>query len=1462
MTDDVGATRRLAAVHTQQGLLDELNRLRITAARNRGKVRLSLQDLETVSGVPKSSLANYLTGRTLMPVDVLDRLVVALGVAPSQVRLWAEAWERVTDARLQGDAQSARTGSGKAAEASRRDPLVATGYVGDGASDWNQGEAAAALREITALQRDPATTIGPGRDEHAELFAGLEGLAKDLAEFGLMVGDVHAVTARLQGDLYRQAADRRDDRDHHLRHAAQLRLIRDGLQVIEQRTRRQQDTDRVLDRDQPPYRGLWPFQEDHADVFYGRERLTAELTGRLEQRLSGLGMLVVTGASGAGKSSLVRAGLLPAIARGRLAAPGSADWPRLIITPGPTPVDELAIQLATLAGVDAVSLRRAISQRPAEARLLARQAVLAHAARLPLEQQERCRTNGRLVLVVDQFEEVFTLANDPDHTQESRQAYIDALVSIATADHTPEHPPGLVLLTVRGDFLDRCAAYRDLVPVLQDGQFVVGPMSTPELRRAITGPAVAHGVRVEDGLPEDILAELRSLPEAAQFASGALPLLSQTMLLTWQRRESNRLTHHGYGATGGVSGVIATSAEDVYARLTEPERDVARHLFERMTTMGGDGVVARRQLTRAELSAIGANTELGLVETVLDAFTAKRLIVLNQESIEIAHDVVLLAWPRLREWLEGDRAKQFVLAQLRQDVAIWNENARDASFLYRGAQLALASHAAADPNGRGGAHRTMTTTEQEFLAASDHHARRSNRIRQAVTASLVTLALVACVGAVASVIYGASADRQRAVALSRQLAAQSQSIRHGDPVKARRLAVSAWAVAPTDEARNTMNLLITEQRSSLIGHVSAVTSVVFSPDGRRVAAGGDDGTIRLWDVATHRPVGEPLIGHSEQIRTMAFSPDGRFLAFAAGFQAGPRLWDLVTGEVADIPAGARQAEVITGISFSPDGTLLAIAGTPSQLWDISTGRFRGVSMRESAHVAMKFSPDGELLAVPRSAGTLLVSVPEPTAEPHDEIASYSDDEYVSAEFSPKGNLLAVTTSDGHVQLWDLLKEKMIGVMSDPLIGRDEGIAFSPDGKFLATATLSGNTAQVWDTATASAIQTIVGDSSTGHTDRINGVAFSPDGALLATASTDKTVRLWDPTTRDPAAGPLANVTPTWDVPLAFSDDGTLMSVDLGSEMVRLRRTFHGDRVGGRRTQHASSDYGTTLGPDRILPDDVGRMILSSDGHSLAIETSNSLQVFDMVTGNRIGRPVQRPPGHSYSSRAIAVSPDRNSIVTVDGTISLNPSDDSPSHLPMPAHAKETLSATFSPDSKMLASTGMDGGIWLWNPVTRRAAGDPLTGHTNQVTAMTFGHDGTLLASAAADGAVRLWDLRTREAIGAPLTGHSGVVSALAFSPDGTLLATVGEDRTLRLWDTATGRPASAPLTGHTAEVVAVAFSPDGSVVATAGRDSTIRLWNPAHYVEPVKYICGIVGPPTSSEWTQIAPHDPLSEVCA
>ena len=430
-----------------------------------------------------------------------------------------------------------------------------------------------------------------------------------------------------------------------------------------------------------PYRGLLPFGESDAGVFYGRERLAAQLAVKLADRASDAGVVVVTGASGSGKSSLLRAGLLPILALGQQ-IPGSDRWPRIVMTPTKDPLTELAVRLAAIGGPDALAVRNGLAQHPDQAHLAVRSAVLA--ARPDGEPPGPGDGAARLVLIVDQFEQVFTL--NPDlGGQATRQAFITALCSAAANPVGPGlEPPALVVIAVRGDFWDRCAAVPELASALQDGQFVVGPMTESELRVAITGPAETAGLRIDPALTDTILGDLRAA--GADGSAGVLPLLSQAMALTWEQREGAWLTSHGYAQAGGVSHAVQTGADRVYESLSAGQQALARDMLRSMTVASRDGGLARRPVTREDLYAGLPGAARPDIDAVLDAFAAERLAVLDDDKAQLSHDVLLRARPRLRGWLEEDQASWILYSQLADAAVAWHDS--DVAFSPAGRMLA------------------------------------------------------------------------------------------------------------------------------------------------------------------------------------------------------------------------------------------------------------------------------------------------------------------------------------------------------------------------------------------------------------------------------------------------------------------------------------------------------------------------------------------------------------------------------------------------------------------------------------------------------------------------------------------------------------------------------------------------------------------------------------------------------
>jgi WD40 repeat protein/transcriptional regulator with XRE-family HTH domain len=1156
-----------------------------------------------------------------------------------------------------------------------------------------------------------------------------------------------------------------------------------------------------------PYLGLVPFEERDAQLFFGRDELADQLVRRLAERPDGAGILLVAGESGSGKSSLLRAGLLPRLAAGAL-GPGSERWPRRVIRPTGSPLRELAMHLAELAGTDPVSVYRSLSAVPHEAPMLVEQAA---------------RTaNGagggappRVVLVVDQFEELFTAGEDGDVYTAERDAFVAALHAVATIAAGPRRgPPALVVAAVRADYLGRLIAYPPLKATLDAGLFTVGPMSEAELRLAVTGPAAEAGLVVAPDVVEAVVAELRG-EGGGGLGRGVLPLMSQAMAATWECREGDELTLRGYRRAGGVADAVNRGAQAAYDALTSGQQDAARLVFTQLTIITANGEFARRRCRRADLRPPGSPMAAD-IDAVIDAFSAQRLLVLGTDTVEIAHDALLQAWKQLREWLGDDQLDRALYSQVVTDADTWESSGRDSAYLYRPGRLATIDAAAARWQGTAARYPPLPATGAAFLGAAHRAARRATRRRRGVLAGLLALTVIAISAAGLAVRDAASASRQHAIALSRELAAESLTADSTSPLTARRLAVAAWRVFPTEQAGAALaSLLMEQQQGGILPGNPASTGVVdvrFSPDGKLLAAAYGDGNARLWNPATQQAVGAPLPADTALggfVYGVAFSPDGHLVA-TADVHGYVRLWNPVTQQAvgAPIPADTDVAGV-KSMAFSPDGKLLATAGVEGtvRLWDPATRQ---------------------------AAGAPLPNV----------INGYGGLNAVA--FSPDGKLLATAAAAGYVRIWNAATRRAVGA---PFLavtnGGLNGVAFSPDGKLLATAGGDGSV-RLWDPATQRAVGAGFVAATSGG---VNAVAFSPDGKLLATADGDGSVRLWDPATRQ---APRANLRPvTGGVKgVAFSADGKLLASAGGDGDVRTWDLASQRPVG---VIPAETGPGSSVDAVALSPD--GRLLASADG-------DGTVRLWNPATG--------QPAGGFSGRNAVAFSPDGKvlAVPEFDGTVrtwDLATGQDTGAPLPVDLKGSVT-GVAFSPDGRLLATTDTDGYVRLWDLATRRPVGAPLAADPGgSVNAVAFSPDGRLLASADGDGTVRLWNRATGRAVGAPLVAAtSGGVNAVAFSPDGKLLAAGYSDGDARLWNPATGQAVAVPLpsgAGSGGSVSGVAFSPDGTFLATADTDGTVRMWQMPLFTNPYAALCADVGPPTKADWTHYAPGEPQPDVC-
>src|SRR5271165_2005791 len=590
----------------------------------------------------------------------------------------------------------------------------------------------------------------------------------------------------------------------------------------------------------------------------------------------------------------------------------------------------------------------------------------------------------RLVLVVDQFEELFTAGEDGDVDAVERKAFVTALHAAATIPAGPRGlPAALVVAAVRADYLGRLIAYPPLKAALDAGPFTVGPMSEAEVRLAVTGPAAEAGLVVEPAVVEAVIAELRD-ETGGGLGSGVLPLMSQAMAATWERREGNELTLRGYRRAGGVADAVNRGAQAAYDSLTRPQKDAARLIFAQLTVTTAGGRVARRRCRRADLSSRGTQMAAD-IDAVIDVFSAQRLLVLGKDSVEISHDALLQAWKQLRDWLGDDQLDRALYSQVVTDADTWDSSGRDPAYLYRPGRLATVDAAAARWQGAPARYPRLPASSEAFLGAAHHVARRATRRRRGVIAGLLALTVIAVRAAADASRQAASASRQHAIALSRQLAAESLAAESAHPLTARRLAVAAWRVFPTGQAGSVLARLLMEQQQGgiLPGDPSngGVNTVAFSPDSHLLAAAYGDGYVRLWNPVTGQAAGSPLpadTGLEGGVYGLAFSPDGKLLATgnADGYL---RLWNPATGQAvgAPLPADTSPVGGVNAVAFSPDGKRLATAGVDGtvRLWNPATQRavgaplLAGTSLRGGGGVnGVAFSPDGTLLATADAAG--------------------------------------------------------------------------------------------------------------------------------------------------------------------------------------------------------------------------------------------------------------------------------------------------------------------------------------------------------------------------------------------------------------------------------------------------------------------------------------------------------------
>ncbi len=1181
-----------------------------------------------------------------------------------------------------------------------------------------------------------------------------------------------------------------------------------------------------------PYKGLNYFDEADSDLFAGREALTAKLTERVLALASSRSLyerrfLAVVGASGSGKSSLVRAGLVPALRWNK----DSADWIIHTITPTAHPLESLAASL-TNSGATTTTLRVDLARDPRSLNLFVKRTMQPGNA-------------SHLLLVVDQFEELFALC----HSEEERTSFINNLLAASSESAGST----IIVITLRADFYAHCAGYLQLREALAQQQEYIGAMSDAELRRAIEEPARRGRWEFESGLVDLLLRDVGHEP-------GALPLLSHALLETWSRRRGHTMTLSGYTSSGGVRGAIAETAEAVFTdQFTREQQLIAQRIFLRLTELGDETATGDTRRRAAFNELILKPEDAITTQAVLKALADARLITTSEDFAEVSHEALIREWPTLRGWLEENRESLRLHRHLTGTAQEWFTSNREQGLLYRGARLtqvrewALAHSDELNDLEREFIEASQAWTEREIaereaqrereLAAAqklaeeqrqraEEQSRMSGQLRRRAFYLRGALVLTVIAALAAGVIANrnstlaaqneaiaitaeanfARADQQARVAISREWAAAAVSNIGVDSDRSILLALQAVSVTYsvdkswTKEAEEALHRAVSAQQPylALSGHASGVNDVTFNPDGTRVATASLDGTAKVWDAVTGQELftldpGEAARG---KLYSIAFSPDGKQLA-TAGEAGLVTLWEATTAKALHTFNEANEPVAIYALSFSPNGTRLAAGRADGSVivWDLSTAQ---ISLTLTVQLAqppdplasalqdVAFSPDGTRLATvgPDKTAQVWDSV---TGEELLTLAGHKE-VILSIAYSPDGRMIATSSYDATTKVWDAEIGNELLTLSGNT-SRNTGVAFNPDGKRLAIVGEDGS-AKICDTSSGQELFTLG-----GHSSAIRAVAFSPDGKRVATASDDGTARLWEPA---PSRELLTLTGHTKQVYRGyFSPDGTRLLSSSTEGKIKMW-----DALTGQLFFTLSSDQALEHGAFSLD----GKLIVTGGA-------DHNARVWDAATG----RSLRALSGHTDLVGEAKFSPSGKQLATssADKTAKLWDAATGQELLTLSGHKGGVYWLDFSPDGTRLVTGGEDNVAIVWELVT----GKPLlrlpmpTGVNGGVS---YSPDGTRLLTVDTSEIAKVWDAGTGKLL-LELSGHSGAVYGAAWSADGTRIATASADKTTKIWDAVSGEELLT-LYGHAAVVGGVAFSPDGTRLATFSDDGTVRIY--------------------------------------
>ncbi len=1139
-----------------------------------------------------------------------------------------------------------------------------------------------------------------------------------------------------------------------------------------------------------PYKGLHPFEEIDSGDFYGRESIVGEILARLVETSETNRLLAIVGPSGSGKSSLVKAGVLPALRQGTLS--DSERWYIASMTPGTNPFERLESALLSIASTSPDNLIHDLKTDPRG---------LVKAVNRLFEEDE-----GQIVLFIDQFEEIFTLVVD----ETIRNQFIQLLVK-ATLDSASRIR---IILTLRADFYDRPLHYDEFGRIIQQQTQVVLPLSRNELERAIVMPSQRVGVRVDPKLVTSIVADVREEP-------GALPLLQYTLTELFERREGAEISISAYQDLGGVAGALATRAEEVFALLDADQRLISRQLFLRLVTLGEGTEDIRRRALRSELMSLVNDAEQ--LETILGLFGRHRLLSFDHDSttreptVEVAHEALIRVWQRLKNWVSESRNDVRQQRRLNELAEEWLNYYKDGSYLLHGLQLqqfeAWIEHSTID----------LTEEELEYLQTSvdkrheeerleterlEHERRLEARARTFLRGLVVVISVALIISFVLAMLafserseaqdarqeaednahlsqtQAAIADTSARIAQTRADSLQSLSLTEAgeDAIQTNRFDVGLALIleanlienAPLRSEQSIYDNAPNSASNVLRGHNNQVNAVAVNSD--YILSGDSNGVIIVWDIETDEQISRFNL-HSGKVQVIAISPDGRH-ALSGDDNNAVLYWDIQTGEV--VYYLLRHEGDILDLAISPDGTWAVTASRDQTLiqWDLVNGTMlRQLTEGHTNRVtSVAISPDGEYL-VSGSSDQKIILWDAERGNLLEEFTSHND-AIVDFAFSHDGTRFLSFSSDNTLVLWDAEKWTEIYRRSIPNV-RLTSVAFSSNRDLAVLGSGSpfagddaANNLLMWDVNQGQQISAF-----RGHSLQITDVAFLPNDNYIVSASSDTSLRLW----------PVNPLPEYWDLTshariTAFANYGDHILVATYSTAEQVLNETSSEEI----YQFMLWQYnGTDETPTEIAT--FGQDYHSGEIHAVALTNKYML----------------------------SASEDRQLILWDLETLM-------PIHK-LVGHTNQVNTIAFLPDGEHAISGSQDRTLILWDLATGEAIRTFEALHTNSIDGIAINAAGTQVISASADRSLIVWNIQTGESV-LRLRGHNSGVVDVTFSRDGQTAFSASQDQSIIHWDLSTGQPITI-YEGHSDRVEKVVLSDDQWKLLSISRDQTLGLWD-------------------------------------